>query len=272
MAKLRTIAVLTKENNRNAEEVALRFVEAMVKSGFEIVAVEPLSIPSIRQVSEDKAPKEKVDAVIAVGGDGTVLRALRTFDNATPLLAVNAGGLGILPEAKPEQLEEVVDRLLTENFYLEKRLKLAATISGHSYPPAANDVYITRATKIRTPMYSVMREKTKLFEQRMDGVIIATPTGSTGHSLSAGGPVVSSDLDALLVTPTCPILRLPPIVIPTGEIEVVANEPTELVIDGQKVFPVPQETPIIVGKHLAPAVFIRFEQMPLRQLFNLGYS
>ncbi|MBI4257601.1 MAG: NAD(+)/NADH kinase [Thaumarchaeota archaeon] len=271
MPKVGSVALVAKQNDRNAETVSSRLADALIKASIETMTVEPLSLPKIRQVSEAEASDVKTDAVVAVGGDGTVLRSFRIFDNHTPVLGVNVGGRGVMAEATPDHLEQIVKRLREGDFTLEKRLKLMVSNGSKTYPPAANDVYLTRVSKTRTPTYRIMFHKTDGVEQRMDGVLIATPTGSTAHSLSAGGPIVSGDLEVFLVTPVCPISRMPPLIVPAGVVEISASEPTNLVIDGYSVFPIEPNTVVKVSKHGSPAVFIRFENRPLRQLSNLGF-
>lgn len=271
MHQVRSVAIVAKQNDKNAESVSLRLADALAKGGIDAVTVQPLAIPQLRQVSDADVGNMKVNAVLAVGGDGTVLRSFRVFDNDTPVLGVNVGGRGVMSEASPDQLEQVVKRLRDGDFTLEKRLKLLASTGSQTYPPAANEVYLTRVSKTRTPKYTITIQKTDRFEQGMDGVLVATPTGSTGHSLSAGGPVVSGDLEVFLVTPVCSISRMPPIVAPTGIVAVSASEPTNLVIDGYSVFPVEAGATVTVRRHASPAVFIRFEDKPLRQLSNLGF-
>ncbi len=272
MVKIAGVAVVTKEGNRDAEVVASRLTEVLTRSGLQVVTVEPFKMQGVKQVAGSEVSSIGVDCAVAVGGDGTVLRTLRLFDNDTPVLGINVGGRGILAEAKPDQMYEVVERIKDGRFILERRLRLAVAIASKVCPAAANEVYVRRVSATKTPTYRIAVNGVRSFEQRMDGVIIATPTGSTAHSLSAGGPVVSSDLEVVLITPVCPIFRLPPVVVSAGVVEVSANQPTNLVIDGHGVFPVEAETPVVFSRHSSPAAFIRFDERPLRQLSNLGFK
>ena len=105
----------------------------------------------------------------------------------------------------------------------------------------------------------------------MDGLIISTPTGSTGHSLSLGSSMLSEDLSALLITPIAPISRIPPIAIPISNLSLIAHGQTKVIIDGQIEFIVPALEKIIINTKIPDTMFIRFSDSTLRQLTSLGF-
>lgn len=152
--------------------------------------------------------KEWSDLVISLGGDGTLLGAARLFASAgVPILGINLGHLGFLTAAEPEHMEQVVLDLIAGRCSLEERYLLEAQIYRRGQVigkfSALNDVVITKSafTRIQVTCY-VGNEYFATY--RGDGVIIATATGSTAYSLSAGGPIVSPALDCLIITPICP--------------------------------------------------------------------
>jgi NAD+ kinase len=141
------------------------------------------------------------DMVIAVGGDGTMLGAVQSaVDWDVPVLGFNLGTLGFLTEAEPEDLAEVVKRLTSGDFDVEERLTVAASIRGVE-AVGVNDVVVEKIDSTRLVSLEVVIDGTKFATYRADGLIIATPTGSTAYSFSAGGPVVDPQVEAFVLTP-----------------------------------------------------------------------
>jgi NAD+ kinase len=146
-------------------------------------------------------PETHPDMVLAVGGDGTMLGAVQhavSWD--VPVLGFNLGTLGFLTEAEPDDLTDVVKRLTSGDFEVESRLTVAASIRGVR-AVGVNDVVVEKIDSTRLVSLSVVIDGTEFATYRADGLIIATPTGSTAYSFSAGGPVVDPHVDALVLTP-----------------------------------------------------------------------
>ena len=163
----------------------------------------------------------QVDVLVALGGDGTVLRAARAaVQRDVPLLGVNLGTVGFLAEVEPEGLEGAMRRLLRGDF-TEERRNLLEVRHGAQSVLAMNDAVISRGGYPRMIRLQVLA----------DGLVVATPTGSTGYSLSAGGPIVAPGVDAMLVTPICAhSLQHRPLVLPGDaviQLQVSAKEPIE---------------------------------------------
>jgi len=145
------------------------------------------------------------DLLIAIGGDGTFLHALRR--TALPLLPVNAGTLGVLAEVDtrvPGALTAALERLLAGRYFLEERTKLGAELDGVALPDATNE-YVVHATQVgRMAEFEIAFDGRPAGTIRADGLIVATPTGSTGYALSSLGPIVEPDVDALVLTAIAP--------------------------------------------------------------------
>ncbi|MBE5870794.1 MAG: NAD(+)/NADH kinase [Lachnospiraceae bacterium] len=155
------------------------------------------------------------ECILVLGGDGTLLRAAGdTFGKNIPLLGVNLGNLGFMAEVETGNIEQAVDALMRDEYQIEERMMLdgslllgaddsgqqTQTIQAH----ALNDVVVTRQGPLRIVSYDVYVNGRYLTRYEADGVIIATPTGSTGYSMSAGGPIVEPVAQLLLMTPICP--------------------------------------------------------------------
>ncbi len=145
-----------------------------------------------------------VDAAIVLGGDGTMLRAVHSLgDHGIPLLGINLGTLGFLTEVEESNVPRALDRLLQDDFMVESRMMIEGRVKAQVYH-SLNDVVITRAGFSRIIGLNIYVNDQLLDTYEADGVIVATPTGSTGYNLSAGGPIVSPKSKAIVVTPISP--------------------------------------------------------------------
>ena len=108
--------------------------------------------------------------------------------------------------------------------------------------------------------------------QRMDGIVISTPTGSTGHSFSIGGPVLHEGMNCLILSPLASVNRMPQLVMPVEEITIQSSHESHLIVDGQETFKVDSERPIRILRHSEDATFLRLEKKGMRQLAKLGFS
>jgi NAD+ kinase len=141
------------------------------------------------------------DMVVAVGGDGTMLSAAAIAHGCDiPVLGFNMGTLGFLAAAEPRDLESVVERLLGGDFAIENRMTVAATVDGKTFH-GVNDVVIEKVDSQRLVELEVVIAGVEFATYRADGLVVATPTGSTAYSFSAGGPLVSPAVEALVLTP-----------------------------------------------------------------------
>lgn len=145
-----------------------------------------------------------IEAVIVLGGDGTMLRAASGIgEHDVPLVGVNLGTLGFLSEIEKNNIHDALDRLLEDDFTIEKRMMIMGTVNDQTFH-SLNDIVITRAGFSRIIGLNVYLNGQLLDTYEADGVIVSTPTGSTGYNLSAGGPIVSPKSKAIVVTPISP--------------------------------------------------------------------
>ena len=147
---------------------------------------------------------EDTDCCIVLGGDGTMLQAARSVAfQDIPLLGVNLGTLGYLAEVEKSGIDEAMSRLLSGEYYVEDRMMLRGVI-GDRKDYALNDIVISRASDIQAIDYNIYVNDLLLYSYHADGIIISTPTGSTGYNMSAGGPIVEPSANMTLLTPICP--------------------------------------------------------------------
>ena len=185
--------------------------------------------------SLDEMP-DSASFVIVVGGDGTLLKCARKYSQTDAVLfGFNMGRLGFLAQAMPNEIEKVVNKIKSGDFRIEKRTMLKSPTTGAI---ALNDMVIRGATYSRTSTLNLYINDIKLCSYLADGLIISTPTGSTAYALSAGGPIISPNLECFVIVPICPhTLNARPIVVPTSEhIKITTSEAPkdfQMTSDGQ---------------------------------------
>lgn len=241
--EFRTIAILGRDEDPRVSEPMLLLAEHLKKTGADVIAdtAANFELPA-RQVSESGAVRQ-ADLIIAIGGDGTMLHAAGlAYGQDVPLLGVNRGRLGFLADITPGEMLESVDQVLAGNFSLESRLLLEATLErdgqSDSRAVALNDVVLQRRETGRMLDFETRIATRFVNAHSGDGLIVATPTGSTAYALSCGGPIIEPALDAVVVVPVCPhTLSDRPLVVPAAqEIEVRlierADTKAEVTADG----------------------------------------
>jgi NAD+ kinase len=190
-----------------------------------------------------EAMAESVDLVVVLGGDGTLLSAARALgSHKVPILAVNLGGLGFLTTATLDKIYPMLELVLAGQHRTSERMMLEAEVfrkgrmaERHT---ALNDAVANKAALARMLDFDVFVDGEQIGRYRADGLIVATPTGSTAYSLAAGGPIIHPGLDAFVITPICPhMLTNRPLVIPdTSIVEIdfaAAEGEVYLTLDGQ---------------------------------------
>jgi NAD+ kinase len=213
------------------------------------------------------------DLVIALGGDGTLLRASRMVAGLeVPVLGVNLGQLGFLTAAAEDELESALERLLNREYILDRRFTLKASVcdgDGRAGEPlhALNDFVVQQMGMARVTRLSIAvgppGSEEEIGSFTGDGVILATPTGSTAYSLSAGGPIIDPRMECVVVTPICPhTLAVRPLVKPADERITVRGVDRKvglvLTVDGQESRNVPEDGAVVVEKGDLVIPLVRF--------------
>lgn len=177
----------------------------------------------------------KVDVVLAIGGDGTILRALQLSD--AKVLGINSGSLGFLAEVVAEEAETYLGRVVQGDYRVEERMRLQVAVDGRRLFDCTNEAVVHTAQIAKIRHFEIGLDETLVERVRADGIIVATPTGSTSYSMSAGGPIVDPRLDAIIVTAIAPFkpASRPHVFPATSRVRVRLSKPREclLVMDGQ---------------------------------------
>ena len=269
---IRAVAIITKIGSIEAEEAAAKVTTLLTKEKIKSYSVLPLKIDGVNSMRPEDLAKIKLDLIFAIGGDGTTLRAFRVIPGNAPLFGINSGGhRGILAEIDSNSIDAAIAAIISGKYFYDSRIRIQAFSGSTAFPPALNDILITRVSLTRTPAMSIKLMGDEI-KQRMDGIVISTPTGSTGHSFSIGGPVLHEGMDCLILSPLASVNRMPQLVMPVEEITIQSSHESHLIVDGQETFKVDPERPIRILRYSEDATFLRLQKKGMRQLAKLGFS
>ena len=245
-SEFRKVAVLGRHDDPRVAEPLSLLVEHLTKARITVIAATEMSLDlPVSRVPESELAGE-ADLMIAIGGDGTMLYAGNlSRQSDIPLLGINRGRLGFLADVSPDEMLGSVDHILNGEYSCESRLLLDARLdkgNGEVVTATAfNDVVLQRRETGRMVDIEASIDGKFVNTHSGDGLIVATPTGSTAYALSCGGPIIEPKLEAVVVVPICPhTLTDRPIVVPASEpigIRILEREDTkaEVTIDGHAI-------------------------------------
>ena len=269
---LNNVAVVSKFGSKQAEDAARKVAKKLLARKVKVFTVSPVDVEGAKKVSDlEDLRTAKLDLTITLGGDGTTLRTFRYLENEVPNLAINVGGnRGILSEITLPQIDTAIDQIISDNIFLDRRIRVVASCNDEDFPPALNEIFINRQNLTKTSLFEI-RFQNDTATQKMDGVIVATPSGSTGHSYSLGGPILHESLDVLIITPVAPVNKLPSIVVPDEKVEIISNHDSNIIMDAQVIKTARFDDVITIRKYKKQAVFVRLKKQGLRQMSKLGF-
>lgn len=277
---IRRVAVVARASREGVGAVVERIAQRVAQVDGTLLLESPLHDACrseglrLRGHAWDPERDASPDLLITLGGDGTLLRGGRAVAGRdVPLLGVNLGRLGFLTSVSLDEMDSALDRVFEGDFRLDHRFTLSSRITAGGKPVAGpflalNDVVLHKSGVARVSRLHVRVRKDGVAEDvgsfSGDGVIVATPTGSTAYSLSAGGPVVVPSVECLLLTPVCPhTLGWRPLAVPlTHDILLNALDDTGemvLTVDGQTIHPVGPDQDVEVQRGDVSVPLIRFE-------------
>ena len=270
--KINKIAIVSKLGSKKAEKAVKGIATKLLKQKFKVYTVSPVLVDGAKTVNSLEDLREiKLDLVITFGGDGTTLRAFRNLENETPLLTINVGGnRGIFSEINLDEIDNAIQHIKKNEVWFDKRTRVVASCNGKQFQPALNEIYVNRKNLTKTAEFEI-KFQNDIVKQRMDGVMISTPSGSTGHSLSIGGPILHESLDVLIITPVAPVHRLPSIVVPDEKVEIRCSHDCNIAMDAQVIKSAGFGEIITIEKYKKQAVFVRLKKKGLRQMTKLGF-
>ena len=259
MRALKRIALIPNLTKNGAYEESLKAIRLLKSFGGKILMTADLSEKysdnDIAFFESHEVLIQKCDAVVTIGGDGTIIHAAKHAANfEKPLLGINMGRLGFVAELEPNELP-MLERLFSGDYNVEKRQMLKVTLkskSGSKSFFALNDAVISRGSMTKIIDLDVWLKKSYICHYCADGLIVATPTGSSAYALSAGGPVIEPSMSCILMTPICShsLFSRPVLFNPSPEILVNAasREDTDLTltIDGETTIPITADDTVVI--------------------------
>jgi NAD+ kinase len=274
---IRRIGFIANLDKPDVLEVTRQARELAVAEGIEVVVESGLgdAIGNGSRVREAEHLANEVDVVLSFGGDGTFLRGARLVgDSGTPLLGINLGSLGFLAEVRVEEVGDAIHALHEGEYLLEKRQRVGAEVHRDGEivfsVDALNDVALNMGPTARAIDLEISVDGIRIGRYLADGMIIASPTGSTAYNLSAGGPIVEASMDAVVVNPICPhTLGVRPMILGPGrvvELRLHECEGGRVTGDGQVSAEVWSGDRIVFPREQTPCYFLR---LPRRNLFQI---
>ena len=228
-----TVGLVGRAGNPQVVESVGAVARFLLGAGVELVveAATAAMLPSHDLDVEDRdSLSTRCDLIVVVGGDGSILGVAREVAHSgVPVVGVNRGGLGFLADVSPEQIEDKLGAVLSGSYTVDERSLLDARIergtTAVGASTALNDVVVHAGAASRMMDFELFINGDFVYRQRSDGVIVATPTGSTAYALSAGGPIMHPGLDAIVVVPMFPhtLTSRPLVVRGDAEIEIVVG-------------------------------------------------
>jgi NAD+ kinase len=277
----RTVLVLAHTGRPSAITAAVEFVQGLHQAGVAVrlmpaeAAVLGESVSTLAELADPTAPLDGAELVVVLGGDGTILRAADAVRGRdVPLLGVNLGHVGFLAEAERDDLDDTVARIAAGRYDVEERMAIDVVVIRNGKERARtwamNEATVEKAGGQRMIEAAVEIDGRPLTEFGCDGVVLATPTGSTAYAFSAGGPVVWPEVEALLVVPISAhaLFSRPLVVAPTSRLTVelvsrIGDEVGVLWCDGRRTVPLTAGDRVEVRRSRQPVHLARLTPAPL---------
>ena len=260
----KSVGIVARYDKKQALRLAEELAEYLRNKDLEVYLEDTLAGKVNAQEKTIPLAKMKTDFIITIGGDGTILRTCVTIPKPEPpILAINMGVRGFLTEVEPKDACAAVDRCLKGEFKVEKCAKLAVSTCEGAIPDALNDIVISAGEPSKILYTQISKNEKPILKCQADGLIVSTQTGSTGYSLSAGGPVLDPEVAAFVLTPICSLTVFDSLVFPAdSKVTIKAIRPKDVLvlIDGNYRQLLTTENPALtVTRSKNVTSFIRFK-------------
>lgn len=277
---IKTVGVVSRLDRKQALQLTTSIVNALQTRKLQ-VQLEPSLAKHMKKLDlATPLEKMKTDLIITVGGDGTILRTcLKLPKPEPPILAINMGARGFLAEVAPKDALSAINQTLKGSYKLETTAKLSSYLGKKRLPDALNEVSITSLAPAKLLKMRIWKDSELVGDCQSDGAVVASQTGSTGYSLSAGGPVIDPEVQAFVFTPIAPLIVFHPIVFSansTIHVELQRPKKAVIVIDGHfQTETTPELSRLTIAKSEYASSFVRFtgdfyHRLKGRLLFSEG--
>jgi NAD+ kinase len=259
----KTVGIVARYDNKLALKLSEDIVEYLAGKGLKVYVEDTLADVISTKAEFIPLISMKTDFVITIGGDGTILRtSIAVPKPEPPILAVNMGVRGFLTEVEPKKAREAIDRILKGDYNIDRCTKLSVTVGKENLPDALNDVVVSACEPSKILYTQICKNGLPILKCQADGLIFSTQTGSTGYSLSAGGPVLDQEVDAFILTPICSLTVFRSLVFPADStLSIDVERPKEMLVlvDGNYRKLAKATDTVKVTKSKNVTSFIRFE-------------
>ncbi|MEE1025985.1 MAG: NAD(+)/NADH kinase [Acutalibacteraceae bacterium] len=247
------VAIIINSSKQNALPIAKNSIRVLSDFGVSILLTEEFKdLYENAVITKESALYSKADILVVIGGDGTIIHsAKKAAEYSKPVLGLNAGRVGYLAGLEGNELDKL-KHLITGDYKIKNRMLLSVKVGANEYF-SLNDAVISKGPLSRMIDITATLDGEHI-SYRADGLIAATPTGSTAYSLSAGGPIVDPDLDSIILTPICPqsLYARPILISPNEKIEISVTPPEDtgayITIDGEQALPILEGQKITVKR------------------------
>ncbi len=265
---IKKVAITSRLDKAEAIKLIEKIINYLQNKNVKVILDKELFKKVKCDVSFQPLEEVHVDLIITIGGDGTVLMTAGRLKKTCPIFSINMGTLGFLTEVNPHEAIDALEKILDEDFELEKCKRITPTINGRKLPDALNEVLVTSKQPAKLLHFLIKIDERTLVSEKADGLLIATPTGSTAYALSAGGAIIDPRVKAFIITPICPLgFTLKPLVVPLeSTVTIKLLKPSTealLVIDGQFQYTLPSKAEIKITKSDIPVLFVRIKPVDI---------
>jgi NAD+ kinase len=269
----KSVGLIARYDNKQALKLAEDLSDYLGKKNLEVQVEDTLSGKIDTKADFIPLKEMKTDFLITIGGDGTILRTCMTIPKPEPpILAINMGVRGFLTEIEPKQACSAMDQIIEGEFVVEKCCKLSASVEEGTIPDGLNDVVVFASEPSKVLYTQIFKNEEPILRCQADGLIVATQTGSTGYSLSAGGPVLDMAVDGFVLTPICSLSVFRSIVFPADtKVTIKAIRPKEMlvIVDGRHKQNITSENACLtITRSKNVTSFIRFKNNFYERLHN----
>jgi NAD+ kinase len=261
----KSVGLVARFDKKTAIKLAEELAKYLKEKKLEVYVEDTLAEKMASKEKSVPIEKMKADFIITIGGDGTILRTCVSIPKpGPPILAINMGVRGFLTEIEPKHASAAVDKCLKGQFAIEKCMKLSITTEGTKLPDALNEVLISTGEPAKLLYAHILKDKEPVLDSQADGLMVSTQTGSTGYSLSAGGPVLDPGVNAFVLTPICALSVFRSIVFPADSsltIEAIRPRKVLVVVDGHHRQLISSRNPsLTITRSKQETSFIRFKE------------
>jgi NAD+ kinase len=269
----KSVGIVARYDKKQAMKLAEEMAKFLRKRNLDVYLEDTLAGKVGNQERTVPLKDMKTDFIITVGGDGTILRTCLTVPKPEPpMLAINMGVRGFLTEVEPKTAFVALEKCITGDYRIEKCVNLSANTNEGPVPDALNDVVVTTGEPSKILYTRILKDDKPILTCEADGIIVSTQTGSTGYSLSAGGPVVDPEVDAFILTPICSLTVFRSLIFPADSkvtIESIRPKKMLVLVDGNFRKPLASQKPsVTITRSKNVTSFIRFEEAFYLRLRN----